>query len=116
MALNGGIAYSGSTCGAVTGAAMALGELASVREADHFRAKRVARKLTIKLLSVFRKEFQDENCLSLIGLDISRQKDHDKFIDDGIWRTVCMSQIEFSVNFLEPLADPDVWAEWTKDF
>ncbi|MEI7745840.1 MAG: C-GCAxxG-C-C family protein, partial [Chloroflexota bacterium] len=39
MALNGGIAYRGGPCGAITGAALALGVLAGSRFDDHREAK-----------------------------------------------------------------------------
>lgn len=109
MVLNGGIAYSGSTCGAITGAAMALGELAEKRMGDHQTAKRTARKITMKLMKEFLKRFASLNCIDLINLDISRQADHDQFIESGIWRTKCMEQIEFSVEYLRELGDPHVW-------
>ena len=53
MALNGGIAYGGGTCGAITGAALALGLLAASRIDDHRAAKRVARELTAHLMDDF---------------------------------------------------------------
>ena len=43
MALNGGVAYSGGVCGAISGAALAVGILAERRIDDHRGAKRVAR-------------------------------------------------------------------------
>jgi hypothetical protein len=43
VALNGGVAYSGGLCGAITGAALAVGMLAAQRIDDHGLAKRVAR-------------------------------------------------------------------------
>ena len=47
IALNGGVGYSGGPCGAITGAALAVGILAEQRIEDHNRAKLVARELLI---------------------------------------------------------------------
>jgi len=112
MALNGGIAYSGSTCGAITGAAMAVGELAESRLNNHKTAKTVARRIIMRILAAFRDKYVSEKCIDLIELDISKQEDHDAFIERGVWKTTCMGQIEYVVGELHRLADEDVWNEW----
>ena len=112
MALNGGIAYSGSTCGAVTGAAMAVGELAESRLTDHKTAKTVSRRIMMRVMAGFRERFSALTCLDLIGLDISQQADHDTFIASGVWQTTCMAQIEYMVEELQELADEIIWNEW----
>ncbi|NBC31002.1 MAG: hypothetical protein GVY29_13545 [Spirochaetes bacterium] len=109
VALNGGIAYSGNVCGALTGAAMALGELAERRMSDHRSAKRTARKLLAEVMRRFSQRYGSSLCRELIGRDISVPEEHDAFIREGRWRTQCMSQIEFVVAELEPLADEGVW-------
>jgi C_GCAxxG_C_C family probable redox protein len=111
MVLNGGVAYSGGVCGAISGAAMAVGRLAGQRIDDHKEAKRTARKIIQRLLVEFDTEFGSHNCSSLIEYDISTQKGHDEFIESGVWRNTCMKQLEFSVGRLAGLADPDVWDE-----
>jgi len=109
VALNGGIAYSGNVCGALTGAAMALGELAERRMENHGSAKRTARKLLAQVMSRFSEQYGSPLCRDLIGRDISVPEEHDAFIREGKWKTQCMSQIEFVVAELEPLADERVW-------
>ncbi len=108
--LNGGVAYSGGMCGAICGAAMAVGRLAEQRIADHNEAKRTARKIIQKVMAEFDAEFGSHNCSGLIDYDISTQQGHDAFIESGVWRNTCMRQLEFSVGRLAGLADPDVWA------
>jgi C_GCAxxG_C_C family probable redox protein len=110
MALNGGVAYSGATCGAVTGAAMALGLLAERRIDDHAAAKRAARVLTAQLMAEFEREHGAVDCRRLLGMDIRTDEQHRTFIESGIWRDRCMSQIEFSVRRLARLADAHEWA------
>jgi C_GCAxxG_C_C family probable redox protein len=107
MALNGGVAYSGGPCGAITGAALALGRLAGERVADHNEAKRVARRLTRQLMQAFDEEFGSTGCRELTGFDMLA--DHDAFLASGVWRTSCMRQITYTVERVARLADPEVW-------
>ncbi len=109
MVLNGGVAYSGGICGAISGAAMAVGRLAGQRIEDHREAKRTARRIVQQVLADFDEEFGSHNCSDLIEFDISTQQGHDAFIDSGVWRRSCMQQLEYSVSRLAELADPDIW-------
>ncbi len=111
MALNGGIAYSGGMCGAISGAALALGKLAELRINDHQLAKKAARLLTQQLIADFKTEFSSANCRDLIPYDISIPSEHDAFISGNLWRTTCMRQIEFSVKKLASLADERAWEQ-----
>jgi len=110
MALNGGVAYSGGTCGAISGAAVALGRLASERIADRRRAKRVARELTATVIDEFEATFGATDCRSLTGADLRAPGGHDAFIAAGAWRVDCLRRLELVVERLAPLADPDAWA------
>lgn len=110
MVLNGGVAYSGGVCGAISGASMAVGRLAAARIPDHQQAKRTARKLMQRLIAEFVAEFGSGNCAQLIEYDISTAAGHDEFIGSGVWRRTCMRQIEFSVSRLADLADESAWA------
>jgi C_GCAxxG_C_C family probable redox protein len=111
MALNGGLAYSGGPCGAISGAALAVGLLAGRRIEDHREAKRAARRITASLMDDFAAEFGSTDCRDLIGLDIRTEEGHLTFVESGIWRDRCMRQIEFMVGRLAPLADEATWDE-----
>lgn len=111
MVLNGGVAYSGGICGAISGAGMAVGRLAADRISDHREAKRTARRLIQSLLADFEAEFGGRNCSQLIDYEISIPAEHDKFISSGVWRDTCLKQIEFSVTRLAALADVESWNE-----
>jgi C_GCAxxG_C_C family probable redox protein len=111
MVLNGGVAWSGGCCGAITGAAMAVGRLAAQRIADHKEAKRTARSIIIRLMDDFRVAYDHVNCSDLVGLDISSEEGHAAFIEGQVWHTVCMNQIEFSLRKLVALQDDQVWRE-----
>lgn len=114
MALNGGIAYSGATCGAITGAAIALGRLAGARIGDHAEAKRVARERTREALEAFEEEFGASDCRVLTGVDLSTEEGHEAFIASGAWRRGCMRQVEMIVGRLAPLGDVAAWEEATR--
>ncbi len=116
MALNGGVAWSGGCCGAITGAAMAVGRLAAQRIADHKEAKRTARSIIIHLMDDFRVAYGHVNCQDLVGLDISSEEGHAAFIEGQVWHTVCMDQIEFALRKLVALQDDQVWQETIRQF
>ncbi len=109
MALNGGVAYSGSVCGAISGAALAVGMLAEQRILDHKLAKRIARRIITCLMDQFQAKFQSTNCRDLIQMDIRDERQHQHFIESGIWRTRCIQQIEFAILQLFDLREPEVW-------
>jgi C_GCAxxG_C_C family probable redox protein len=109
MALNGGVAYGGGTCGAITGAALAVGMLAGRRIADRRQAKLVARALTAELMDGFRSAHGAVDCRDLLGMDLRAPGAHEAFIASGAWRDRCMAQIEFAVGRMAPLADTDAW-------
>lgn len=109
MALNGGVGYSGGVCGAISGAAMAVGRLAAERIDDHREAKTTARKIVMKVMDEFRDQFGSHNCRDLIDYEISIPSQHDAFIESGDWHDTCMKQVEFSVGRLAALSDPAAW-------
>jgi C_GCAxxG_C_C family probable redox protein len=109
MALNGGVAHSGGTCSAISGAAMAVGLLAATRIADHREAKRAARLITVRLMGEFEAAYGSTACRDLIGMEIWTEEGHRAFIEGGIWRERCMGQLEFVVRRLLPLADQATW-------
>lgn len=111
MALNGGLAYSGGPCGAISGAALVVGQLAAGRIEDHREAKRVARLITAHLMEEFEAEHGATDCRALIGLDIGTEEGHRRFIESGIWRDRCMRQIEFVIERLAPLARQAAWEQ-----
>jgi C_GCAxxG_C_C family probable redox protein len=110
MALNGGIAYSGGTCGAITGAALAAGRLAGRSLADHSEAKREARRLVQELMAGFRAEFGSVDCRPLSGYDLAAPGQHEAFIAAGTWRVNCLRQIEYAIDRLAQLAREAGWA------
>lgn len=109
MALNGGVAYGGGICGAISGAALAVGLLAEDRIADHRSAKRVARSIVAEAMDRFAARHGSVDCRDLIGVDLRAPRQHDAFMASGRWRETCMGQIEQVVAELAVLADRDAW-------
>jgi C_GCAxxG_C_C family probable redox protein len=109
MTLNGGVAYGGGVCGAVTGSAVAVGTLAGARIADNRTAKRMARELVIAAETGFRAEFGATTCRELTGFDLRAPGGHDAFLADGAWRTACTARIAYMVRVLAPLAAEEAW-------
>lgn len=109
MALNGGVAYGGGICGAISGAALAVGMLAGRRLAEHREAKRVAGQIVGRVMDRFEVEHGAVTCRQLLGIEIRTRAQHDAFIASNVWRDRCMRQIEFVVAGLAPLADEAAW-------
>ena len=109
MAFNRGVAYSGGVCGAISGAALALGLIAGRRVADHGTAKRIARELTAELMGEFLASFPSIDCRVLIGTDLGTRDQHDAFLTSGVWRDRCMRQIEFTVAWAAILGRREAW-------
>ena len=80
MALNGGVAYGGNICGAISGAALAVGLLAERRIRDHRAAKRVARELVAEAMDRFAERHGALDCRDLIGTDLRAPGQHDAFM------------------------------------
>jgi len=106
MVLNGGIAYSGNLCGALGGAALAVGMLAGHRIAEHGRAKVVARRTMMRLMDEFQLQHGAICCRDLTGIDFRNEKQHREFIESGVWRTQCMGQVETVIRLLDVLLSP----------
>jgi C_GCAxxG_C_C family probable redox protein len=111
MVFNGGIAWRGGICGVIAGVAMAVGRLAEQRVVGHKNAKRVARRIVDRFIDEFQVIQASVDCRDLIGQDIHTDEQHNAFIESGIWRNVCMRQIEFAVGKLFALRDEQVWRQ-----
>ena len=109
LALNGGVAWSGGICGAISGAAIAVGRLAATRIDDYEETKRVTRRIIMRHMEDFRREFGDVNCRSLIDMDISTDEGHAAFIEGKSWHTICMGQLEFTIGKLLELQHEQAW-------
>ncbi len=69
--LGGGMGHTGHICGAVTGAAMAIGFAACRKKLpDHNAEKAWANATVAELVDAFAKQFGQTECRELLGLDL----------------------------------------------
>jgi C_GCAxxG_C_C family probable redox protein len=66
----GGIAGEGRTCGAVTGAIMAIGALNGLHSEDVVQAKKRTYEISSMLIERFKEKFKTTQCYELIGVDM----------------------------------------------
>ncbi len=94
----GGIGNSGSVCGAVTGAVMAIGLIANAGETmDDYLKK-------LSLAQEFRQRFEDEmktiDCHELTGSDLTTPEGINEFIKSDIPQKVCFPAVGMAFNIV----------------
>ena len=85
----GGIGQMGETCGAVTGASMALGLLAQTRIGSCYEVKYVAYALVQEFTPRFIEKCGALKCRELLGLDISDQQQYLAAKRENLFHTRC---------------------------
>lgn len=94
----GGIGNSGSVCGAVTGAVMAIGLIAKEGKSmeDYLRKLTTAQE--------FRQRFEEEmktiNCHELTGADLTTPEGIDEFMKSDIPQKVCFPAVGHAFNIV----------------
>jgi C_GCAxxG_C_C family probable redox protein len=104
----GGVAGMGETCGAITGAALALGlrDMLLTDEAPVDLAP-ITRAYLQELLRDFTLEFGARRCNDLTGIDISTPEGHDAFMASEA-RGRCKDYVGWMCDQIAPLLlDPD---------
>jgi len=99
----GGIAQMGLTCGAITGAFLAIGlKYGRTRPEDED-----AKKKTYGLVRDFIREFKARHgsivCRELIGVDLSTPEGHKQAVERGVFETLCAHYVRDAVEILERL-------------
>lgn len=99
----GGIARTGSICGAVTGALMVIG----LRYGMTSPEDKAAGEKTMALSRVFLEQFQEvhetTHCNALLGVDINTQAGFEAAKNDGRFLKICPEAIRSAVEILEEL-------------
>lgn len=97
----GGIGNTGSVCGAVIGATMAIGV---VRKRSSSLEEWLA---TAEIAREFRRRFEEEmqtiNCRELTGLDFSTDEGREKLMDSDIALTVCFPAVAHAYRIVSGL-------------
>jgi C_GCAxxG_C_C family probable redox protein len=99
----GGMARTGQTCGAVTGAYLAIG-------LKHGRSRledEAARTRTYALVQEFTRRFRARhgsvNCTQLIGCDLGDPAQYHQAAEEGRFRTVCDQLVRSAVEIAQEL-------------
>jgi C_GCAxxG_C_C family probable redox protein len=102
-AFGGGLARRGETCGAVTGALMAIG----LARGNNRPADKEVKERTYELAREFIKRFESRNgsiaCRELLGCDISTPEGHERAKREGLFDTVCAKLVRDSVEIVRRL-------------
>jgi C_GCAxxG_C_C family probable redox protein len=102
-AFGGGMARMGETCGAVTGALMAIGLKYGMTQAKD----EGARDKTYKLAQEFAKRFKDRHnslvCRELLGYDLSTSEGRKAAHDKGLFATLCPELVRDAVEIVEQI-------------
>lgn len=85
----GGGMCSGKTCGAVTGAYMAMG----------LKFKN-AKDLKTKFDEKFLNEFKSLECKDILGYDLSKEDELKEIINQNLFSKICPQAVKFTVDFL----------------
>jgi len=99
----GGMARMGLTCGAVTGAMLAIGlKYGRTRPEDE-----EAKEKTYSLVHEFIRRFQDRHssivCRELIGVDLSSPQGHKEGEERGVFENLCPRFVADAVEILEQI-------------
>lgn len=96
-AFGGGVARSGQTCGALSGALVALGVRYGRRPHDDRGRDRVY-QLAGELMQSFRETHGDTGCLQLTGCLLAVAEDRRRFNEQGIRQRVCRALVRYAAD------------------
>lgn len=102
-AFGGGVARTGSTCGAVNGALVAIGLAhGRARLEDHAARDRTYER-TRAFLEEFRREHGSDVCRELLGVDIGTAEGHAAATSAGLFRSRCPALVRSAARIVSSL-------------
>jgi C_GCAxxG_C_C family probable redox protein len=99
----GGMARMGETCGAVTGALMAIGLKYGKTRADDEAAKEQAYRVTGEFVERFRKRHFSIQCRELLGCDLATPEGAKFFKEQELAKKLCLEFVRDAGKILEEL-------------
>ncbi len=93
----GGIAGEGRTCGAVSGAIMAIGLLNGPQNDDVVKGKESTYKLSSILVERLKEKFETTQCYELIGVDMKDPKAKKAARERGVFSDQCSELVAMAV-------------------
>lgn len=96
----GGIAGEGRTCGAVTGAIMAIGALNGLHGEDVVQAKKRTYEISSMLIERLKEKFKTTQCYELIGVDMKDPEAKKAARDRGVFSDQCSEFVATAVGIV----------------
>ena len=103
----GGMAASGQTCGAVTGALMVIGLSMGHVSPDDKVSKANTYGAVVRFMDEFRKVHGSVNCTELLGHDLGNPEEFIKVKESGLFKTLCPRLVESASRILERVLDAE---------
>jgi C_GCAxxG_C_C family probable redox protein len=104
-AFGAGMGRQQLTCGAVTGALMALGLKYGKAISNPEENKQQTYEITREFFKEFKAKHGTTSCRELLrGLDINDPDDHQQIVDQGLFETLCEKYVTDSVRIVEELS------------
>ena len=102
-AMGGGLARSGQTCGAVSGALMVIGLKYGRTEADDEESKERTYQLGAEFLERFKSQAGSTACRELLGFDVSDPEQRKMAKENGLFASVCPRLVQNAAEILEKM-------------
>ncbi len=97
--MGGGVGHTGHTCGAVSGAAMAIGLVTPQKKLpDHAAEKKWANDVGTEMVAAFRRKFDAVNCRDLLGVDFSQPGSAEKYKQKNC-KPLCCGFVRFAADW-----------------
>jgi C_GCAxxG_C_C family probable redox protein len=97
----GGGMHLGQTCGAVTGAIMAIGLKYGKSKADDNKAKEKTYEISKRFADKFRARYGSIECISLLGCDITTPEGMKEARDKKFFTTICAEYVGSASEILD---------------
>lgn len=105
-AFGGGIGRQQLTCGAVTGASMALGLKFGKGKSDADEKKLFTYEKTLELFAEFIKLHGSAECLQLLNnLDMSNEKEYNTILEQNLFHNNCRKYVSDAVSITEKIIE-----------
>ena len=99
----GGGMMHGDTCGAFTGAIMAVGLKYGHCEVEHMGQKDIMNAKRAEFLQRFQEKYAVCNCKGLLKHDISKPEEMQKILDEGLLFDFCPEVVKDSITILKEI-------------
>ncbi|MBS7615485.1 C_GCAxxG_C_C family protein [Candidatus Bathyarchaeota archaeon] len=96
----GGVGRSGSVCGALSGAVMAIGLLRGCDKAEEKEKRYAVYDEVLQMVKEFEKEFGSSQCKTLTQCDLRTEKGRKKFYGQEVRKKVCPKFVGWCADYV----------------